>query len=195
LREELFIDMPRKSRYNQEIVQIICEAIATEGGDEVGWRAGGISHDTFYAWIKRHPDFAEAVGRAREEFRKRCPAYQKGLALQKLTEALEHGQPIKWTTTRNRRLNHYVPGKNGEPPKLVWFQEESFTDEHTEHRPAPKWAIERVIPRPIEDDINAAIAFIERHGYRVVADGEIPVINPQNGSTNQAKLSPSPEAN
>ncbi len=185
--------MPRKSRYNQEIVETICEAIATEGGDEVGWLAGGISEPTFYAWMKRYPEFREAVVHARDDFRKRCPKYQKGLALQKLTEALENGQPIKWTTKRTRRLEHYVPSKNG--PKLVWFQEENFIDEHTEHRPAPKWAIERVIPRPIEDDINAAIAFIERHGFRVVADGEIPVINPQNGSASQAKLPPSPETN
>ncbi|NER46339.1 MAG: hypothetical protein F6J86_16185 [Symploca sp. SIO1B1] len=187
--------MPRKSRYNQEIVETICEAIATEGGDEVGWLAGGIGKTTFYKWIEDKPEFRDAVVHAREEFRKRCPKYQKGLALQKLTDALENGQPIKWTTKKTRRLEHYVPGRKGQPPQLKWHQEETVTEEHTEHRPAPKWAIERVIPRPIEDDINAAIAFIERHGFRVVADGEIPVINPQNGSASQAKLPPSPETN
>ena len=163
--------MPRKSRYNQEIQEIICEAIATEVGDEVGWKAGGIGKTTFYKWIEDKPEFRNAVARAKDEFRKRCPKYQKGLALQKLTEALEHGQPIKWTTKKTRRLDHYIPGKNGQRQEK-WHQEETIIEEHTEHRPTPKWAIERVIPRPIEDDINVAIAFLERHGFKVIVEDE-----------------------
>lgn len=156
-----------KTKYSQEIQQIICEAIASEGGDEVGWQAGEISRDTFYVWMRRYPDFSEAVATARSQFRKRCPAYQKGLALEKLTEALEQGQIVRWKTKKTRRLEHYVPGKDGAPDVLKWYQEETTEDEHEEHRPTPKWAIERVIPRPIEDDINVAIAFIQRHGYVV----------------------------
>jgi hypothetical protein len=156
-----------KSKYNQEIQEIICEAIANEGGDEVGWLAGGIGRDTFYTWIRKYSDFADAVATARSQFRKRCPPYQKGLALAKLTEALEHGQVIRWKTRKTRRLEHYVPGKDGDPDVLKWYQEEVTEDDHEEHRPCPKWAIERVVPRPIEDDINAAIAFIQRQGYVV----------------------------
>ncbi|NEP10863.1 MAG: hypothetical protein F6K14_11745 [Symploca sp. SIO2C1] len=183
--------MPRKSRYNQEIVETICEAIATEGGDEVGWLAGGISEPTFYAWMKRYPEFGEAVVRAREDFRKRCPKYQKGLALAKLTEALENGQPIKWTTKKTRRLDHYVPGKKGEPAKLVWYDEETITEEHIEHRPTPKWAIERVIPRPIEDDLNVAIAFVEKNGFKVIVEDEEIIqqwLNSQNGHKGTKEL-------
>ena len=184
-----------KSKYSQEIQEIICEAIATEGGDEVGWRAGGISKATFYKWIEAHPDFKDAVGKARSQFQKRCPAYQKGLALDRLTEALEHGQPIHWTTKKSKRLEHWVPGKDGQPDKLKWYQVETTEEEHTEHRPAPKWAIERVIPRPIEDDVNAAIAFLERHGFKVIVDGEIPTINPQNGSESQRQLTGARDSN
>jgi len=161
-----------RSRYSQQIQEIICEAIATEGGDEVGWLAGGISERTFYTWMNRHPQFLQAVVRARENFRRRCPKYQKGLALERLTEALEGGQKIKWTTKKTRRLDHFIPGKDEQPAKLGWYDEETVTEEHTEYRPTPKWAIERVIPRPIEEDVNAAIAFLEKHGYKVIIQDE-----------------------
>lgn len=160
------------SKYNQEIQEIICSAIATEGGDEVGWLAGGIGKKTFYDWMNRYPHFKHAVVQARREFKQRCPKYQKGLALDKLTDALENGQVIRWTTTKTRRLEHYIPGRDGQPDTLKWYQLETTEEVHLEERPTPKWAIERVIPRPIEDDINAAIAFIERHGFRVVGDME-----------------------
>lgn len=166
----------RKSKYTPDIQDTICEAIATEGGDEVGWRAGGINAATFYRWLNRYSDFRDAVEQARRDFRERCPAYQKDLALEKLTDALENGQLIRWTTIKTRRLDHFYPGKDGQPDTLKWYQIETTEEEHIEHRPTPKWAIERVIPRPIEDDVNAAIAFLERQGFKVIVDN-IEVIN------------------
>lgn len=138
-----------RSKYNEEIQEIICQAIASEGGDRAGWVAGGISEPTFYSWINKYPEFFKAVEQARIDFRLRCPKYQKEKALEKLTDALENGHVVKWKTHKRLRREHWVPGKNGEPDILKWYEEEEENTDHTEARPTPQWAIERVIPKPL----------------------------------------------
>ena len=166
--------MARNTKYSQELAQTIYDAIALGGGDESGWVAGNIGQTTFYKWFKDNREFRELIGRARKAAQKNAPARVKKLATDRVTEALENGQTIRWTTKKTRKIEHFAPAKEkGESDKLVWYQVESTEEEHIEERPTPQWAIDRVLPKPIEN-VNDAIALIERYGLKVViGDAEL----------------------
>lgn len=130
--------MGAKGKYNEQIVESILDAIAVTGSDAVGYQKGGISHDTFYSWIKRYPEFAEGVTRAKEEFRKSCG-----------------DGPIRLA---NKALDDYLNGRVIE----TWECEEDAVNPRTGgierlhsikrvNRGVPKWAIERVLGKPVND--------------------------------------------
>lgn len=55
----------RKGKYTPEIVKEILTVISIGGSDKDAYEYAGINADTFYMWIKRHPEFAEQVTRER----------------------------------------------------------------------------------------------------------------------------------
>lgn len=59
----------RLPKYNEECVGRIYEALRSGCGDLDAAKAGGISKDTFYTWLKEKPDFIEVVKNAKREFR------------------------------------------------------------------------------------------------------------------------------
>ncbi len=121
-----------KSKYKPEIVQAIVEAIAATGRDADGQKAGAISVDTFYRWLKQYPEFSESIQRAKAEFRKTCPETLRAHALQRLGEYVR-GEVIEtWVKTSATK------DAKGE---LV-----STTRSVTEiRRGCPQWAIDRVL--------------------------------------------------
>jgi hypothetical protein len=151
-----------KSKYTEETVEKILEAIACDGCDESGWLAGSISHETFYTWQSKYPDFSESVVRAKEEFRKYCPEAQVKKARDKLNDALENGHRIRWRSQSTKRIDHY--NSDG---SLKWYQIHTEEASKEEDRPTPQWAIERVIPRPI-NTLDQLIAAASEYGCTVV---------------------------
>lgn len=57
-----------KSKYTPEIVEVICEEIATTGRARDGIEAAGINPSTFYIWLKRYPNFSNEVQKAKATF-------------------------------------------------------------------------------------------------------------------------------
>jgi len=57
-----------KSKYTPNRITKILHAISESGKDKDGIKAGGIHADTFYEWLKIHPEFPEAVAHAKEVF-------------------------------------------------------------------------------------------------------------------------------
>lgn len=165
------IKMGRKSKYSQKITEIICEAIATNGGDESGWVAGGISERTFYEWTVRYPQFLQAVESARSQFQKNAPEHLQSLASERLKEALENGQTITWKAQKTTRREHWLPGINGEPDRLKWYQVDTEESYHEECRPTPQWAIERVVPKPCYT-LEQLIAIAGEYGLQLVVKDE-----------------------
>lgn len=151
-----------KTKYSEEIAKIICDAIATQGGDESGWTAGAISQSTFYQWIKNYSEFSESVERARAEFRKNAPITQKRAASQRLTDVLENGQIIKWKKVIGARTVTRYRGSAKNKDILFTDIFSGYTEYNVEYRPTPQWAIERVIPKPVKsfEDLNVAAAEI-----------------------------------
>lgn len=186
--------MGRKSKYNPEISKIICDAIAQNGGHESGWIAGQINHDTFYEWLKKYPDFADAVERSQREFQKNCPEEIKQTALQKLQDALENGHKVTWKTKGIKRIDRFDSDGN-----LRWFQLETTETEHIESRPTPQWAIERVIPKPIWS-VEQLSAIASEYGLQlVVKDAELfkkylSAIEPENEDNRDSSFGLSEEA-
>lgn len=60
--------MNNKGKHTPELVKEICKAISKTGKDIDGIKAGGISKDTFYTWIKTKSDFSDSIARAKKEF-------------------------------------------------------------------------------------------------------------------------------
>lgn len=54
---------------NGETVKKIIEALKNGSTDKEAFMTGGISRETFYAWIREYPEFSDAVKMAREEAR------------------------------------------------------------------------------------------------------------------------------
>lgn len=54
-------------KYNDEIAAKICEIIADGSPNKFAAHANGISEDTFYEWMKVHPEFSEQVKKAQAE--------------------------------------------------------------------------------------------------------------------------------
>lgn len=57
--------MTRRSKYLPEVVEALIGAIETGATDENACAEAGIDESTFYDWIKKKPDFANRVQRAR----------------------------------------------------------------------------------------------------------------------------------
>lgn len=155
-----------KSKYSQAVVETICNASATNGGDESGWVAGGISKPTFYDWLNRYPDFSDSVEKARLQFQKNASERLKTLASERLTEVLENGQTIKWKSQKTVRRERWIPGENGSPDWLKWYQIDTEESTHYEHRPTPQWAIERVIAKPLQT-LEQLIAVASEYGLQL----------------------------
>jgi hypothetical protein len=159
-----------KSKYTEETVKKICEAIARDGCDEPGWLAGGISKDTFYQWQNKYPEFSDLIAQAKADFKKFCPEEVSRLAHSKLIDALENGQTIKRRSQTIKQIRHY--NKEG---NLFWSQEHIETKEHDDVMPTPKWAIDRVIPRPTNElealEVLIDAGWIPREVLEAAANG------------------------
>lgn len=55
----------RKSLYTKQIVDEICKIISIGTSDKTAYDYVGISHETFYKWLKDEDEFSEAITRAR----------------------------------------------------------------------------------------------------------------------------------
>lgn len=58
----------RKPDYTQERINIISKALAEGKTNVDAARAGGITESTFYEWQNKHPEFSEAVKRAKADY-------------------------------------------------------------------------------------------------------------------------------
>jgi len=54
----------RPTKLTPETQKLICDAVAAGVPVQVAARLAGISQSTYYAWVSRHKDFAEAVKKA-----------------------------------------------------------------------------------------------------------------------------------
>ncbi len=151
-----------KSKYVPETVDRIIGAIARDGCDESGWLAGGIKERTFYEWQVKFPQFQQLVAHAKEEFRKYCPEEQSRLAREKLTQALTEGQTIRRRSSRKMKIEHF--SANGD---LIWYQLHDEEKQNDDIMPPPKWAIDRVLPKPL-NTIEQILAAASEYGCTLV---------------------------
>jgi len=60
--------MGRQSKYTEDCINKICDALRNGYTDVDAAHAAGISKDTFYEWLKYKTDFADLVKNAKKEF-------------------------------------------------------------------------------------------------------------------------------
>ena len=121
-----------KGKYTIDTVQAIYKAISITGLDKNGIKAGGISKDTYYRWIKSKSDFSDGVAQAKRDFRDKALKNDHNLFL----EAVEHFKrhldgPVE---TWNRVITH----PNGKKSYI----------KTTVNRAPSRWAIEAILFPP-----------------------------------------------
>ncbi len=137
--------MGRKTKYSAQIVEKILEALRHSGSDRQAFEAVGISRDTFYHWVRRYPDFSDALAQAKKAFRERCPEQLREKAMDALLDHL-YGRVVEtWTTCETVQ--------DGE--KII--HRETIK---TVKRGVPQWVIERILGKPL-DELEAVKCLIE----------------------------------
>lgn len=148
-----------KSKYTPEVVQQILDVVAQTGSDRASWEAAGISETTFYDWCNKYPEFSEQIKEAKAQFRESCPEVLITQAHKALADYL-FGRVEITTTVITRGIN----------------EEGSYSEETTKRvkLSPPRWAIERVLGKPI-DILEAVKVLVDakvlpRWMVQVVAD-------------------------
>lgn len=140
--------MARKSKYTPDRVKLVLDSIAEFGTDRDGYERGGISRDTFYAWMRIHPDFSDGVLAAREKFQ---------------------NDEIKDRKTQARKkIDEYLFS-----PKIITLISKDTVDNGTEITEriserqvlnnCPQWVIDRTLGRP--SDFEEAIMVLVELGW------------------------------
>jgi hypothetical protein len=122
-----------KSRYCPEKVKVILEAIRSHGSDRAGFEAAQLHKTTFYTWLKKYPEFAACVARAKEDYRNLSPLELNKQAKFAFADYLYGRVKEVWTT--RREIYKIVDGEMKLNECEVTTREIS--------RGIPKWAIER----------------------------------------------------
>lgn len=136
--------MARKSKYTPELTKTIFDTIAQTGSDRAGYEAAGISAETFYQWVKKYPEFSEGISSAKAEYQDICPTALVRQANKAFADYL-YGRVEVSVATIKRKHNADGSTESTETIRKV--------------RPSvPRWAIERVLGKPL-DILEAAKTF------------------------------------
>lgn len=121
------------SRYNAETASVICDAIATNGLDEAGWKAASISKGTFYRWLNERETFRDAVNTAKAEYQK------------------SHYHSLR--RSANKALADYLTGSMCKVERTVTIHPDGSQTEQIKTIPVgiPRWAIERVLGSQVSE--------------------------------------------
>lgn len=113
--------MGRHSKYNEETVNRICDAIRVGATRKSASACGGISDSLFHQWMKENPEFAEKVQRAEGGMLARMAArvYQEAVApdgdWRAALEVLKRRERSEWS----ERTEQQMSGPGGGPMKVV----------------------------------------------------------------------------
>lgn len=157
----------RKSKYNDVVVDAICDAIALTNSVEEACKAADISHQTYFKWLKEKDEFLDAVAKAKKEFRDSLPAVQKRKALKWMNKYLDGEFETTWRTTGKKTRTQYGEVKVDEDGQLTRIMKGQIEEEldvtKAFNAGCPKWVIERVLGEPF-DEISA-IAKLVKSGW------------------------------
>lgn len=106
-----------KSKYTPERIKKIYEALRLGLSYKSSAQYGGISEDTFYEWIKVHPEFSEGIKQAEIESEKELVEYiRNDVSWQSKAWMLERRLPERWG--RVERVKQEISGPSGQPVQL-----------------------------------------------------------------------------
>jgi hypothetical protein len=107
----------RPSKYSDEKHRMICEALKMGNTRKDSAAYGGISQDTFAAWLRVYPDFADDVAKSEA-----AVAMRNVALIQKAAQA-GTWQAAAWWLERRRASDfstrHEVTGSEGGPIEVV----------------------------------------------------------------------------
>lgn len=166
----------RKSLYTPERVKTILDTIRQTGLDKAGFEAGGINHDTFYVWLKEKPEFAEAVTRAKQEFKSILPEKIIEKANQALLEYLDDKKVECWKTSKKVKVYRFKYDKEKKETIRYLFEEIEEEDEKFVNRPCPVSILDRVLPlKPKSIALLDAVKILAQEGFLSESQGRVMV--------------------
>lgn len=157
-----------KSKYSEEIIQILISSIEEGQTLLYSCQKVGISVSTFQNWLLKYPEFAQRYEKAQQYFRDNCPQKIIKSAKDRIKEVILHGQKIR----RSNLTIHSVPIYEND---VIVGYREKWREEQIEetNMGTPQWALDRVLPPPPKD-LESAIKMIEAYGLKtIVANTEV----------------------
>jgi len=108
--------MPRPSKYNQDRHNRIVEALRGGNTRRASAWAGGIDQDTFIQWLRRYPDFADAVKAAEADA-------ELAMVERVRTAANDQWQAAAWWLERKMKRDwsnrQEITGEDGAPVRIA----------------------------------------------------------------------------
>lgn len=132
-------DKMHKGKYKPDIVEAIYKAISLTGIDKNGIKAGRISKDTFYRWLRTKSDFSDGVARAKRKFRDKVLKEDHELFLLALEQFKKH---LNGTVETWEKIITHRDGKKSYVKTTV-------------KRTGSRWAIEAILFPPLVHDENS----------------------------------------
>lgn len=121
-----------KGKYRPEVVDVIITAIEETGREIDGYKAAGISHQTFNRWKNEKNEFRDQVQKAHAKFRKYLPETLRKKALESVADYLHNGHQETCET------KEIIQDANGNVIQRK-------TTLKTFKRPVPYWVVDRVL--------------------------------------------------
>jgi len=122
----------RKPKYTPETIQLILDAIEETGNEALACKAGGITQNTFYRWLKEKSEFSQFVTLAKDRFRANRPQSLRSEAVKRLAEYIR-GEAVEV-------YDKLVETKDGDG--VLISRTRSLTKIK---RGCPQWALDRVL--------------------------------------------------
>ena len=101
-----------KGKYNPEIVKEICDHVFNGATQRDAALMSDITEETFYTWLKEHPEFSESVKKAHAKYKEQLVSRVK-----KASD--KSWQAAAWILERRYKedyaLRQEITGKDGEP--------------------------------------------------------------------------------
>lgn len=142
-----------KGKYNEEIVNLICQTIEDQGTDKAGYETAKINKSTFYEWMVARPDFANRVAKARQAFSKREDDEVREALTANMRSYAKHGLVQKYKNTK--RIY------NGEEKRQNLIN--TIVEEKEFHKGVPQWVQEKWQGR--DPDELSSIKNLAKAGY------------------------------
>jgi hypothetical protein len=154
--------MATPSKFTENRVARLLQAIQETGSPKAGWEAAGITKCTYYRWLREQPPLVSKVSDAQDDFQRNLSPELREQAWKQFKDYL-YGRAQVVNVQESERVEDVLDAE-GVKLGVRTTREKRKT---TTTLACPQWAIERVLGKPLA--LGDAIAAFAAYGYKVEA--------------------------